>query len=201
MMSLVIYGQDEIIVKGKPCGMHGSSKSGTPEYDLNPFKNRYKEPTNADIDKTITLQRLASRTSTVTAFKMTQAVDVTGYVFDVKPGGVESCNCHADNPNLRDTHIEITLSPSKTGPGYRVIAEVTPRIRQMMKKKGIDWSTHALDETMKGKKVRIKGWLLYDKEHDKEAFANDPNDSMGKKNWRATCWEIHPITYLEIIQK
>ena len=199
LVSLVIYGQDEIMINGQPCGMHGSSNSGTPEYDLNPLKNRYNIPTNADIDRAITLQNLVSRKSTGNAYKTSQAVDITGYVLDVKIGGIESCNCHAKTADLRDTHIEITISSSATGPGDRFIAEVTPRIRQMMKNQGKDWSTETLKKTIKGKMVRIKGWLLYDAEHEKEAFANDPGNNTGRKNWRATCWEIHPITFLETV--
>lgn len=198
LLSVLLYGQDEIMINGQPCGMHGSSKSGTPEYDLNLLKNRYTIPTNADIDRTITLQKLVSGTSTINAFKTSQAVDVTGYVLDVIVGGIESCNCHAKSEDLRDTHIEITLSAANTGPRYRFIAEITPRIRQMMKSQGKDWSTQTLKKTIKGKMVRVKGWLLYDSEHELESFANDPNDDTGRKNWRATCWEIHPITYLEI---
>jgi hypothetical protein len=198
LLSVLLYGQDEIMINGQPCGMHGSSQSGTPEYDLNPLKNRYNLPTNADIDRTITLQNLVARTSTSNAFKVSQAVDITGYVLDVKVGGIESCNCHSKTPDLRDTHIEITLSPSNTGPGDRFIAEITPRMRQMMKNQGIDWSTQALEKTIKGKMVRIRGWLFYDAEHEQQSFANDPDDNIGIKNWRATCWEVHPITFLEI---
>ena len=36
-------------------------------------------------------------------------------------------------------------------------------------------------------------------EHEGAAFANDPNDEVGKLNWRATCWEIHPVTGIKLL--
>jgi hypothetical protein len=79
-----------------------------------------------------------------------------------------------------------------------VIAEVTPRFRAMMEKKGIDWSTEGLRKAIKGQWVEIRGWIFFDPEHVEESFANDPKDEVPGKNWRASCWEIHPITYIKI---
>ncbi|HEV7620447.1 MAG TPA: hypothetical protein VGO09_01870, partial [Flavisolibacter sp.] len=31
------------------------------------------------------------------------------------------------------------------------------------------------------------------------SFANDPEDQGGPINWRASCWEIHPVTEIEIL--
>ena len=71
----------------------------------------------------------------------------------------------------------------------------------MMAKRGVDWSTPALRKNIKGRWVEVAGWLTYDSEHETAAYANDPDNAVGEKNWRATCWEVHPITYLKVIQK
>jgi hypothetical protein len=44
--------------------------------------------------------------------------------------------------------------------------------------------------------VEVTGWLLFDIEHTDGA----ENSSPGKPgNWRATCWEIHPITEIAVL--
>src|SRR5205823_13818512 len=118
---------------------------------------------------------------------------------NVKPGGVETCNCRSKDPAFRDTHIELTPDVNLTDPQFRVIIEVTPRIREIMSKNNLDWSTGALKSTIKGKKVEVSGWLFYDSEHEDASFANDPEDHIGRLNWRGTCWEIHPVTNIKIL--
>jgi hypothetical protein len=80
-----------------------------------------------------------------------------------------------------------------------VIVEVTPRLRKQMKEKGVDWSTKALahdTDGIKGKWVEVTGWLLFDFAHTDGA----ENTSPGKAgNWRVTCWEIHPVTSLKVL--
>ena len=189
--------QDENIVNmdGVECGIHGSSSPDKKEYLLNVYKNRYKAPDTADIITTISLQDMA-KSGSAGDFSQDKAVVLTGYVFNVKMGGVESCNCKTKDPSYRDTHIELVPDAEHTGPEYRVIVEVTPRIRAMMAARGTDWSTETLKQMLKGHKARITGWLFYDSEHEKETFATNPG---GEKDWRASCWEVHPITNIEIL--
>jgi len=79
-----------------------------------------------------------------------------------------------------------------------VIVEVTPRWRAMMKLQGVDWSTNSLQKTLPGHWVRVRGWLLFDLEHAGEAENTNPGHP---RNWRATAWEIHPVTGIETTQK
>lgn len=200
-ISIVIYGQDEIIIDGQPCGMHGSAKQGTKEYDQNPFKNRYNFPTISDFDASLTLNDFVDGSAVQGKFSQDKAVEVTGYVYEVKYGGKETCNCKTSTTLFRDTHIEITLGDQKTGPEDRFVVEVTPRIRQLMADEGYDWTTKTLKDQLKGHMVKIQGWLFYDASHKSENFADDPDDNIGKKNWRATSWEIHPITNIEVLDE
>lgn len=189
--------QDVITIDGRPCGMHGSAKEKE-AYTLNAFKNRYTAPRAGDLDTSITLRTLET-SGDPNQFSPDKAVVLRGYVYNVKMGGVESCNCETKDPDLRDTHIELVPDEMHTGAPFRVIAEVTPRLRAIMRERGIDWSTAALRRSIKGRWVEVAGWLTYDVEHETAAYANDPDDVVGQRNWRATVWEVHPITYLKVI--
>ncbi|MBS1772249.1 MAG: hypothetical protein JST82_05270 [Bacteroidetes bacterium] len=197
-VSISCYAQDELNIDGEPCGMHGSSKEGTKEYLQNPFKNRYNFPKKENINTKIQINDLISSKATFDKFNQNTAVEVTGYVYDVKVGGTESCNCKTTNSGFKDTHIELTPDAENTGPENRLIVEVTPRIRQILEKQGEDWSTSTLKQRIKGHTVKIQGWLFYDHSHELESFVLDPEDNKGRKNWRASCWEVHPITNIEI---
>jgi len=197
-LSVFSTAQAVLSIDGAACNTHGSAKAGSNTYYLNAYKNRYTFPQATDFDKHITLKALL-QSADPNRFSPDKAVRLQGFVFNVKMGGVESCNCKTKNPAFRDTHIELTPDETKTAPEYRLIAEVTPRLRALMARKGVDWSTEGLRKTLKGRKVVITGWLLYDAEHEGEAFANDPQDAIGGENWRATCWEIHPVTNIEFL--
>jgi hypothetical protein len=47
-----------------------------------------------------------------------------------------------------------------------------------------------------GKWVRITGWLFFDEIHERISENTNPG---GAHNVRATCWEIHPITALAVL--
>ena len=130
---------------------------------------------------------------------MSRAVTLSGYVFNVKTGGVETCNCKTKDHAFRDTHIELTPDENHTDAKYRVIVEVTPRLREIMAEQGLNWSTESLNGMIKGVKIQVSGWLFYDAEHEDASFSNDADDTYGRQNWRATCWEIHPVTSITIL--
>ncbi len=196
LQSFAVSGQEVMSLGGIDCDVHGSANPRRPEYHLNEYKNRYTFPRKDDYVTGITIQQLIAGGSE-DDFPVDKAVILTGYVFNVKMGGVETCNCKTKDPAYRDTHIELTPDEEHTGPEYRVIVEVTPRIRAIMAAKGVDWSTEALKETLIGHKVKVSGWLFYDAEHKGQSFATNPGN---EKDWRASCWEIHPITYIKVLQ-
>ena len=61
--------------------------------------------------------------------------------------------------------------------------EVTPRMREIMSKKGVDWNTDDLRKNIKVDTVKVKGWLLFDEEHVTQAENTDPDNP---KDWHAT---------------
>lgn len=176
------------------CGLEGDAKRADIR-ELNTQKNRYDIPDSNAIDRTVTLAAMLAPGNDINRFTAGRAVEITGYVSDVKIGGYESCNCHASDPQYRDTHIELVAEGSDSGSKQCVIVEVTPRMRNMMATKGIDWSTPSLKNTIQGHYITVRGWLLFDEEHRKQATNTAPRNLA---DWRATCWEIHPITSITI---
>ena len=180
------------------CGMQGDARSPAVQA-LNRLKNRYIAPQPEQIDRAITLAAMVAPGNDTGRWKVKQAAEIIGYVFDVKVGGIESTNCHARAAEERDTHIELVLDPMAGSPARRVIVEVTPRGRAIMAAAhGADWSTRALRDRLLGRWVRVTGWMLFDMEHQRESENTAPGR---ERNWRATAWEIHPVTSIEVVQR
>jgi len=114
------------------------------------------------------------------------AVRVVGYLVALKPqvgGSGESTNCHWTAAGEVDWHIAL-VGEAGRGEEQSVVVETTPRLRR----KHAGWKV----PTLKGwvdadAPVRISGWLMFDPEH---------RNHLGK--YRATLWEIHPITRIEV---
>jgi hypothetical protein len=176
------------------CGMAGSSV-GAKGRALNRLKNRYAAPGPADMDTAVTLTALLEPGDDRTRWKEQRGATVVGYVRDAKPGGIETSNCLAADRRFRDTHIELVLDPMNAA-ALPVIVEVTGRWRAMMAARGIDWSSRTLRRQIVGRWVRVTGWLMFDSEH---AGAADNTAPGRHRNWRATAWEIHPITAMEVV--
>ncbi len=179
------------------CPPEGNAKSARIS-ELNKLKNRNIFPAQNDFDTIITLKKLLQTGNDHERWNTLKAAKITGYVYEVKPGGVETCNCKEKEIDGRDTHIEILLDPINDTKIQRVIVEVTPRIRQLMKVKGENWSTRSLRDKLLGRWVTFEGWLLFDAEHESQAENTNPGR---ERNWRATAWEIHPVTNFKITTK
>ncbi len=177
------------------CPVTGDAADATTQA-LNKLKRRMTVPTPQDIDTKATLQALVAPGDDTARWNENRGATIEGYVAGVKVGGIESANCHTRDPVFRDTHIELTLDPMANDESTYVIVEVTPQVRQEIAKKGLDWSTRTLRTTLLGRWVRISGWLLFDVEHKQNA-KNTASDSA--HIWRATVWEIHPITAIEVL--
>jgi len=138
-----------------------------------------------------------------------RAVTVEGYVLLVRHEGPESPNCHdatardyhtwlatAPSANLADRAIARQIMFERNRPlcarGSRpwslilylniyssMVVEFTPRVVA----NNTGWGGEASLLRVKGRHVRISGWLMLDQEHPEQ---------VGKT--RGTLWEIHPIT-------
>lgn len=186
---------DVIPLNGKPCPLQGDARSADVKA-LNRFKGRYHSPVDSDVDPTVTLTAMVAPGDDENRFDNKSAATLTGFVLEVLFGGTETCNCHAAKPDERDTHIVLTLheNADKT---QSVVAEVTPRTRLLRRNAGHnDWTTDALRRDIQGKWVQITGWLMFDLEHVHEAENTNPG---GAHNFRATCWELHPVTTINVL--
>lgn len=107
---------------------------------------------------------------------------------DVAYSRPEATNCF--NPCRRDIHIALAAKNGalKT---EQVIVEVTPNFQSN------GWSEESLQNQLVGHWCEFEGWMYFDVGHAEES----ENISPGKPdNWRATAWEIHPVTKITVIR-
>jgi uncharacterized protein YraI len=133
------------------------------------------------------------------------AVTVTGFIAsqrgiiveDSVNSSGESTNCHAkDDPGV-DWHM--TIVKDKTDPkSAGIVVETTPRVRA----NGHPWTPAMLASAIANRdSVRISGWLMYDPEHFTQMTGYDPAKPYANvAKVRATLWEVHPITKIEVFQ-
>jgi len=136
---------------------------------------------------------------------------IVGYLYDIKTEGKESSNCQIeggeDYDNV-DFHIYIGFDPvlaaklkNKTAtPQDRkqidatsVIVEMTPHYRGRFKP---EWTAQAVKAAI-GSRVRVTGQLMVDNEHyvaSQDCGHANHTDAC----WRATVWELHPVTDLQV---
>jgi hypothetical protein len=157
------------------------------------LKNRTTLPAPADIDPLVTLDSLLNPGDDRARWSSAHGATIEGLVVGLFEARPESANCYS--LTRRDVHIEIARRPDAPLQ-ERVTVEVTPAFRERAAMQGIDWSPGALKRDLLGRRVRVTGWLLFDTEHDDEAEHTQPDR---RDNWRATAWEIHPVTEIALL--
>jgi hypothetical protein len=178
------------------CGMDGSATTARLKA-LNQLKNRYTLPEDSQVDHAITLSAMLAPGDDKTRWQSTSGAEVTGFVLDVKPGGSETCNCGKTDAAHTDSHIELVLHATDTEMTQSVVVEVTPRLQAIMQNGGTDWSTKTLRKQIFHKWIKVRGWMTFDSQHANAAENTNPG---GANNWRATAWEIHPVTDIQGVQ-
>jgi hypothetical protein len=161
------------------CGPEGDATNQKIQA-LNDNKNRTDEPSDY---VAVTWKQLNDLSADRVTDFQGAPVSVVGYLshrINVERG--ESTNCHLLQPDEVDWHLYLTNSPAQ-GIADAVVVEATPRVRPHHK-----WRRAMLTPLVDtDTQVRISGWLLYDLEHV---------NVIGKQ--RATVWEVHPITRIEV---
>lgn len=152
-----------------------------------PLKRRAHLPGPADLDSRVTLAALLQRGSDRNRWSSGRAAALEGYIVGARDGAIEFANCLSFTD--RDTHLEIAMRPDAPR-SEQVIVEVTPALRAWARSNGMDWSTRAVQRLV-GRKVSVAGWLLFDEQHAKQSENTRPGHPG---NWRATAWELHPVT-------
>lgn len=152
-------------------------------------KNRNIIPGDADIDGSVTIFKMLNSQDDENAFDEHKAATITGYLFKAKKEGPESCNCHSSNEADHDIHIFIAPDKNTSSIGGCVVIEITPWVKTQHP----DWTADYLN-SIKGHKVTVTGWLLYDWEHKGQSAASHPDLDHPA---RGTVWELHPIAAIE----
>ena len=160
--------------------------------NLHRLKNRTAFPQAADFDSRITLDALLQRGEDSNRWTTDRAARIQGQVIDVAYAGAEATNCFS--PCRRDIHILIA-NRGGAAKNEQVVLEITPNLRDWAAQRGMDWSEPNLQAQLVGHWCEFEGWLYFDVGHAEESentAANNPS------NWRATAWELHPVTKITI---
>jgi hypothetical protein len=162
----------------------------------NVLKNRDEPAVNP---KVLTVKDLRNPANDKSFFP-NMAVEVTGYVDGVVTGGLkETCNCMRDD--LRDVVIKVVASPSEAhDPRKYVILEISPRWESKLHLDDSNYGSmlQEVKNQMTGKWVTFRGWLFYDSAHLDQSESTNPGN---QSNWRATAWEVHPVTSYNVLPK
>lgn len=138
----------------------------------------------------------------------------TGYLYYVSKAGAESVNCNLTAAEAIDLHIGIGFDKSlaaqvrelrKARKGIptelkrrlmmeSVVVEMTPHFRATVAEA---WSFEGV-RAQEGMPVRVTGQLMADNEHNiRSQNCALPGADLAKC-WRASAWELHPVTRLEV---
>lgn len=162
--------------------------------DLHRLKNRTTLPKPSDFNLQISLSELLKPGDDSSRWSTQQAARIEGYVIDIAYARPEAANCFI--PSRRDIHI--LVANRKGAPqNEQVVLEVTPNFREWAGQRGWDWSEAALRSQLLDYWVEFEGWLYFDVGHAQESENTAPHNP---ENWRATAWEIHPVTKFKVIQ-
>ncbi len=141
----------------------------------------------SDFDSRITLETLLQRGDDEARWSTSRAARIEGYVVSISSGPLEAANCFC----RRDIHIMLATRPDAPS-REQVVLEVTPRMETTK-----EWTLETLKRELTGRRVRFEGWLFFDALHAGESENTAPGRA---NNWRATAWELHPITNMEILK-
>jgi hypothetical protein len=182
-----------LVVALVPCPQQGCALTPA-KRALVRLKNRAGLPADTDFDRRVTLDALVAPGEDRVRWSESRAAAIEGYVVAVERGAVEASNCFS--LTRRDVHIRVALRRDAP-PQEIVVLEVTPRGRDAARARGLDWSPDALRRDLVGHRCRFEGWLLFDREHADESENIAPGNPVA---WRATAWELHPVTRIEVIE-
>jgi len=161
---------------------------------LHRMKNRTALPQPADFDARVTLDALLQPGDYSSRWSNDRAARVQGFVIDAGYARPEATNCF--NPCRRDIHILIAKHKD-AAQTEEVVVEVTPNFQEWAAQQGIDWSAPTLHSQLVGHWCEFEGWLYFDLGHAEESENVHP---QRPGNWRATAWEIHPVTKITVIR-
>ena len=142
-------------------------------------------------------------------------VTVEGYLEIVKPQATnppapgktvgESPNCHSWSEDDTDWHIALVADPSEHEE-RAVVVEPTPRTKRhhaawlpdSVARLAVRLAPGSQRNEANAVKVRITGWLMLDPVHPAHIRGKCTQSCDTKTFYRATLWEVHPITRIDV---
>jgi hypothetical protein len=161
---------------------------------LHRLKNRTTFPQAVDFDTGVTLDELLRPGDDRSRWSTERAARIQGEVIDLAYTRPEATNCY--DPWRRDIHI-LVAKRKDAAKNEQIVVEVTPYFQDWAPEKGMDWSEQALRAQLVGHWCEFEGWLYFDAGHAQESENTAPRNP---ENWRATAWEIHPVTKITVIK-
>jgi hypothetical protein len=177
------------------CPPQGDAKKAKVQ-QFNQLGARLEEPSDDDYDDTADVDALIAPGDDSLRWQSDTAVEITAFVLDVHDGGATSANCHSPNTEDHATVLDLSPGQSVSDNSHRMIAVISPQWRRIMAKNRIDWSTQAIRAKYLQQYVKIRGWLLFNPEVAARSLNTAPLAGVGIT--RATAWEIHPVTGIEL---
>lgn len=178
-----------------PCPPRGDAKKAKIQ-KYNQLGARLEEPSDDDYDDTADIDALIAPGDDSLRWQNDTAVEITAFVLDVHDGGATSANCHSSDTGDHATVLDLSPGQSVSDNSHRMIAVISPQWRRIMAKNRIDWSTGAIRAKFLQQYVKIRGWLLFNPDAAARSLNTAPVAGVGVT--RATAWEIHPVTGIEL---
>jgi len=172
--------------KRKKTATNKTGKVPAKEAAMNRMKNR--DDITGTIDHSITIQALMAAKEE-TDIDPERPIEITGYVADVIPGTPrETCNCARDD--IADIHIDVVAKKADRNNKLKyVIVEISPRFEEEL------GDVVSVKAKITNKWVKFTGWPTYDYKHR----SNARNIKKTGNIWRATAWEVHPVTRFKVV--
>ncbi len=119
----------------------------------------------------------------------------------------ESPNCHSWDERDTDWHIALVADPSETE-DRSVVVEPTPRTKRhnsgwdpkAVAKLAVRRKPSSPRDEQNAARVRVTGFLMLDPVHPDHIKGKCTSNCAGKRFFRATLWEIHPVTRIEVFR-
>ncbi|MDX6610938.1 MAG: hypothetical protein QOD75_124 [Blastocatellia bacterium] len=172
--------------KRKKTASNPTGKVPVKEAAMNRMKNR--DDITGSIDHSVTIETLMAAKEEAD-IDPERPIEITGYVADVIPGTPrETCNCARND--IADIHIDVVAKKADRNKKIKyVIVEISPRFV------GELGDAASVKAAITNKWVKFTGWPTYDYKHR----SNARNIKATGNIWRATAWEVHPVTKFKVV--
>jgi hypothetical protein len=202
-------------------GLPDANSGASPDVNGgNPVNADFFASLESGIPDTLTSTNHAQHSTELAQMGEGQIVTLVGTLYYTIHGGSETCNCQlSGDDSLIDFHIGVgfadfplsadVLSQLRSGSEYgkilsprdqhlldqpAVVVEMTPYYREQFRP---NW-TLAKVQNVIGHQVKVTGQLMIDNVHHKPADDCGLADADLNSCWRASVWEVHPVTSFQV---